>query len=181
MLIHLFSQRSINGKGKLGGGMTRLKKQSRRSENVSRGTDEGGRRCEAAYNKAKLWQSGWSGRPSLWLREKFSNIAPNNTRIFKLAKQIDKTNQDVVGEKCVRNGAGELSLSVQEKMKAWVEHYARLLNVEFEWESDLLPEVAPVEGPPPPVKKDLIPKAIRKMKCGKAAGGYHCRDAESCW
>ena len=28
-------------------------------------------------------------------------------------------------------------------MKAWVEHYARLLNVEFAWESDLLPEVVP--------------------------------------
>ena len=31
------------------------------------------------------------------------------------------------------NDAGELSLSEEEKMKAWVEHYARLLNVEFEW------------------------------------------------
>ena len=37
---------------------------------------------------------------------------------------MDKTNQDVVGEKCVRNDAGELSLSDEEKMKAWVEHYA---------------------------------------------------------
>ena len=83
----------------------------------------------------------WSGRPSLWLREKFSNIAPNDTGIFKLAKQMDKTNQDVVGEKCVRNDAGELSLSDEEKMKAWVEHYARLMNVEFEWESDLLLKV----------------------------------------
>ena len=101
-------------------------------------------------------------------REIFSNIAPNDSGIFKLAKQMDKTNQDVVGEKCVRNDAGELSLSDEEKMKAWVEHYARLLNVE--WESDLLPEVAAVEGPPPSVRKDLIRKALRKMKCGKAAG-----------
>ena len=71
---------------------------------------------------------------------------------------------------CVRNDAGELSLSDEEKMRAWVELYARLLIVEFEWESDLLPEVAPVEGPPPPVMKVLIRKALRKMKCGKAAG-----------
>ena len=99
--------------------------------------------------------------------EKFSNIAPNYTGIFKLAKQMDKTNQDVVGEKCVRNDAGELSLSDEEKMMAWVEHYTRLLNVEFEWESDQLPEVAPVEGPPPPVKRDLICKALRKMKSAK--------------
>ena len=40
-------------------------------------------------------------------REKFLNIAPNNTGIFKLAKQMDKTNQNVVGEKCVRNDAGD--------------------------------------------------------------------------
>ena len=39
-----------------------------------------------------------------------------------------------------------------------------------EWESVLLPEVAPVEGPPPPVTTDIICKALRKMKCGKAAG-----------
>ena len=55
-------------------------------------------------------------------------------------------------------------------MKAWVEHYARLLNVEFEWQSDLLPDVSPVEGPPPPISADLIRKALGKMKGGKAAG-----------
>ena len=61
--------------------------------------------------------------------------------VFRLAKQMDRTNQDVVGEKCVRNEAGELSLSDEDKMKAWVEHYARLLNVEFEWPSDSLPNL----------------------------------------
>ena len=82
---------------------------------------------------------------------------------------MDRSNQDVVVEKCVKNDAGELSLS-EEKMKAWVEHNARLLNVEFEWSSDLLPEVAPVEGPSPPVTLVAICKALSKMKCGKAAG-----------
>ena len=53
-----------------------------------------------------------------------------------------------MGEKCVRNDAGELSLSGDDKMKAWVEHYSRLLKVELEWPSDLLTEVHPVEGPP---------------------------------
>ena len=55
-------------------------------------------------------------------------------------------------------------------MKAWVKHYARPLNVEFEWPSDLLPEVAPVEGPPPQFTLVEIRKAPSKMKCGKAAG-----------
>ena len=75
-----------------------------------------------------------------------------------------------MGEKCVRNDAGELSLSDDDKMKAWVEHYSRLLDVEFEWPSDLLPEVPPVEGPPPPVTVTHIRKALNKMKQGKAAG-----------
>jgi len=55
-------------------------------------------------------------------------------------------------------------------MKAWVEHYSRLLNVEFEWPCDLLPMVAPVEGPVPPITLDMISKALSKMRCDKAAG-----------
>ena len=43
-------------------------------------------------------------------RETFSNISPNNTGNFKLAMHMDKTNQDVVGEKCVRHDAVELSV-----------------------------------------------------------------------
>ena len=52
---------------------------------------------QAANNEAKrlakrvVWQA-----KSVAEREKFSNIAPNDTGIFKLAKQMDKTNQDVV-------------------------------------------------------------------------------------
>ena len=46
----------------------------------------------------------------------------------------------------------------------------RLLNVEFEWPSDSLPEVAPVAGPPPGASKELVRKALSRMKSGKAAG-----------
>ena len=56
------------------------------------------------------------------------------------------------------------------KTLCWVEHYSGLLNVEFEWPSDLLPEVPPVEGPPPPVTVTHIQKALCKMKQGKATG-----------
>ena len=69
----------------------------------------------------------------------------------------------------IKNRELPVSLS-DEKMKTWVEHYARLLQVEFEWPSDLLPEAAPVEGPASPVTMDIICKALHKMKRGKAAG-----------
>jgi hypothetical protein len=100
---------------------------------------------------------------------KFANIPPNNGNIYKIVKQMNRSKQDVVGERCIKNEAGELSLS-DEKMKAWVEHYAKLLHVEFEWPSDLLPEAALMEGPAPPVILDIICKALRKIKSGKAAG-----------
>ena len=95
---------------------------------------------------------------------KFANILPNYGNIYKIAKQMNRSKQDVVGERCIKNDAGELSLSDEEKMKAWVEHYARLLHVEFEWPSYLLLETAPVEGPAPPVILDIICKALCKMK-----------------
>ena len=60
---------------------------------------------------------------------------------------MNRSKQDVVGERCIKNDAGELSLSDEEKMNAWVEHYTRLLHVEFEWPSDLPTGAAPVEGP----------------------------------
>ena len=59
---------------------------------------------------------------------------------------MDCTNQDFVGEDCVRNDAGKLTLTDKDKTKAWVEHYARLLNVEFEWLSNELTEVSSTAG-----------------------------------
>ena len=37
---------------------------------------------------------------------------------------MERRYQDIAGENCVRNDAGELALTDEDKMKAWVEHYA---------------------------------------------------------
>ena len=127
--------------------------------------------AKAAYNEAKRLS-----KQVVWLakseaeKEVFSEVKTNGDGIFRIAKQMDRERQDVVGEPCVRNDKGELALTDEEKMAAWVEHYSRLLNVEFEWPSDELPEVEKVEGPPPSVSSELIRKALAKMQCGKAAG-----------
>ena len=90
-----------------------------------------------------------------------------------LAKsEADCTNQAVVGENCVRNDAGERALTDGDKMKAWVKHYARQLNVEFEWPSNELPEVPPTASPTSSVFETLICRALSKAKCGKAAGPF---------
>ena len=122
-------------------------------------------------------------KPSAWLNELFGLLAKsraekevfdplstNDVDFYRLAMQMDRSNRDVVGENCVRNDAGEVALSDDDKMKLWVEHYARLLNIEFEWPSHELPEVLPTAGPRPKVSASLISKALGKMKCGKSAG-----------
>ena len=69
---------------------------------------------------------------------------------YRLANQFRKENADVVGDKPVKNDAGEISMSDDSKRKAWLEHYQRLLNAEFEWDPNHLSHESPVEGSPIP-------------------------------
>ena len=46
--------------------------------------------------------------------------------VFKIAKQMKNTNQDVVGEKCIRNDEGNLASTEEEKKLAWKSHYEKL-------------------------------------------------------
>ena len=52
--------------------------------------------------------------------------------VFNIAKEATATNRNVVGDKCVENDRGVVATSDQEKYLAWTEHYARLVNEEFE-------------------------------------------------
>ena len=53
---------------------------------------------------------------------------------------------------------------------SWLEHYQRLLNVEYDWDPDHLSYQSLVEGPPIPITIDMVKKAISQMKAGKAPG-----------
>ena len=54
--------------------------------------------------------------------------------------------------------------------KARLEHYERLLNVEFEWDPEHLSDEPPRGGPPSSITFDMVKKAISRMRFGKAAG-----------
>lgn len=130
-----------------------------------------GKEAKAAYNEAKRL-----AKHVVWLTKsdaekvEFSDVKPNDNSTFRIARQMDCINRDVVGEPCVCNDAGELSLTDDEKLAAWVEHYSRLLNIKFKWPREEFTEVAPTEGPRPSVSSEQIRKALTKIKCGKAAG-----------
>ena len=61
-------------------------------------------------------------------------------------------------------------MSEDSKQKAWLEHYQRLPNVEFDWDPDHLSYQPPVEGLPIPITINMVNKAISQMKAGKAPG-----------
>ena len=97
----------------------------------------------------------------------FKQINPRSVEIYRLAKQMRRENQDVIGDKPVRNNNGQMSLDVDSKKEAWREH---LLNVEFSWNPGGLSEVYPVEGPSEPITTAMVKKVINKVSLGKAAG-----------
>ena len=59
---------------------------------------------------------------------------------------MKKDSRDVVGECCVKDDQGHISLTREAKKRAWREHYNRQLNVEFPWSREDLTPVHPVEG-----------------------------------
>jgi hypothetical protein len=132
---------------------------------------KGGSREE--YNSAKRDAKSVVYRAKKAAQQKiFQDIDSINGRnhIYKLAKQMKSENQDIIGEKCVKDDNGVLTYSDQDKLNAWKNHYEKLLNEEFPWSREHLSSPPPTEGPPIQVKEATIDKAIRAMKSGKAAG-----------
>ena len=127
--------------------------------------------ARAAYDTAKK-----HAKRVVWLAKQdaaetvYANVDHKGPEIHCMAKQMRRQNQDICSEMPVRNNQGELCLDDSERMKAWVEHYKSLLNVEFSWDEGALPDAPPVEGPPPPITDEMVTKALAKMKSGKAAG-----------
>ena len=122
----------------------------------------------------KLWKAGGS-RAAYNTAKRTSNRAVHQARsevwrCISTCQANASWNQDVIGEKPVKNDAGQLSLDEEAKKEAWREHYERLLNVEFPWNPEDLSEESPVEGPSEPITLEMITKAISKMASGKAAG-----------
>ena len=60
----------------------------------------------------------------------------DRAQVFKIAEQMTAINQDIVGDKCVRNDRGDVPTSDYGKLLAWKEHYQRLLNEEYEWNKE---------------------------------------------
>ena len=87
--------------------------------------------------------------------KKFSDLKPG---MDDIAKQLRKDNQDVVGDKCVKDDST--------KKVAWKQRYEQLLNEEFSWNPENLTADL-VVGPPIYIDVEMVMKANTKMKTGK--------------
>ena len=131
----------------------------------------------------KLWKAGGS-RASYNTAKRTSNRAVHQARseaekvalqkldprsgdVYRLAKQMRRDNQDVLGDKPVKNDAGQLSLDEEAKKEACREHYERLLNVEFPWNPEDLSEESPFEGPSEPITLEMITRPSAKWHLAK--------------
>ena len=53
-------------------------------------------------------------------KEVYKNIDPKSSEVYRVANQFRKENADIVGDKPVKNDAGEMSMSDDPKRKAWL-------------------------------------------------------------
>ena len=84
-----------------------------------------------------------------------------------MAQAIKVTNKDVIGENGVRDDKGNLTITDEAKLHAWMENYQRLLNVEFSWDNNSLNNSAAVEEPAIFVTENIVTEVIKKMKQGR--------------
>ena len=132
----------------------------------------------------KAWKTGKGTRASYHAARRMPDVqcimlakklTRRSTRVLtqslqNYTNQFRKENADVVGDKPVKNDAGEMSMSDDSKQKAWLEDYQRLLNAEFDCDPNHLSDESPVEGPPISITINMVKKAISQMKAGKAPG-----------
>ena len=83
------------------------------------GSDGAAEEARLLYNLAKRNAKHVVRRTKSEAAEnKFGSISVNGNEIFCIAKQMDRSNQDFIGDKCISNDVGELSLSDSKKLEA---------------------------------------------------------------
>ena len=90
--------------------------------------------------------------------------------MFRIAKQLVRSNKDVVGSGSVKDRDGNIAVDDSRIKQVWKEYFEKLLNEEFKWNKDLLEDASPTSGPAERITEEEVRAAIAKTKVGKAAG-----------
>ena len=131
---------------------------------------------QKAADKGKYLQAKRKAKSAVYTarkraqEDKFGDLKSNDQRnqIIKEARRMKNENQDIVGEKCIKDGDGHLAFDGKSKLATWKCHYEKLLDVEFPWDSSTLSEEQPFQGPPIRITTEMVSEALSKTKKGKA-------------
>jgi len=90
--------------------------------------------------------------------------------VFRVAKQMVRSNRDVVGGDCIKDTNGRIVFDDNQVLETWRAYYEKLSNEEFPWNKDTLTAADPTAGPCEKITIAEVQAAIKKMKSSKAAG-----------
>jgi len=94
--------------------------------------------------------------------------AAGKKKVYRVAKQMAKSRQDVVEVNCVKDANGKVLVENNQVKEEWRKYMDKLLNEENTW--DNATNCENVEGPCELIRRDEILKALKMIKKGKAAG-----------
>ena len=98
--------------------------------------------------------------------------------VYRVAKQMAKSRQDVVEVNCVKDANGKVLVENDQVKEEWRKCMEKSLNDEDTWDNATTCEN--VEGPCELIRRDEILKALIMMKKGKAAGPTMFMADEDC-
>ena len=78
------------------------------------GLEKGGSREEYNNSKRPSKLAAYITKQEVKLHQ-FSDVDPKSDKVFHAAKQMKRENQDVMGEKCMRDDDGNFALSADAK------------------------------------------------------------------
>ncbi|MBJ5695526.1 hypothetical protein JGG83_23020, partial [Salmonella enterica subsp. enterica serovar Derby] len=148
------------------------------NDNVAKAIEEK-RRCFKLWHKSKVENDREAYREAKRLARKA--VAQENKRkelaselekeegksnLFRIARQMARERQDVVGVNCLRDPTGNVVIGNDKIKDTWKSYMEKLLNVENAWDKDV--SSGKVQGPSCRITE--AEKAIGRMKKGKAAG-----------
>ena len=90
--------------------------------------------------------------------------------MFKIAKRMVKTNQNIFFELCLRDDDSALAVSDVYKKMARKSYDEKLSNTQFAWDRNNLSKADTVSGIPCLIEKAMVHESISKLRNGKAAG-----------
>ena len=80
------------------------------------------------------------------------------------------TKKDVIGEKCIKDGKGNLAFIVADKLKVWKQHYNCLVNIN--WDENSPSDVKSKTSAPTLFTSEMVVNAANQMHKCIAPGSY---------